>query len=467
MKRREVVEYLPLTLIQHILTYNDSQKLAYLVLTCSKAMFRNLRVSPWCFEHVVFRAMGSNPTITIPQPFVVQFYINTPLVYLPDSGIPLPKLKHTWKKTYFRTKGVVEQDGIWVIDANNHFSGTWTGFGTLFWKSGKPRYVGGWERGERTGRGKVYDKEGGLYYDANWVLGKKFGQGREYDKTGQLKYCGEWARNLKEGYGKEFGDHRLVLYEGNFRLGERHGQGTLFSIKRSWISGHYTGEFKDGFKNGKGRQYHQDGSLKYDGTWRHDLKEGVFTVYYPTTTTRLYEGPFDPKAQPGGVRYKGEFSDDNRHGLGQSFFPNGSVEFDGEWRNGNRHGRGRSFFPNRSLRFEGEWFFGKEVLNGVVRRFRDDGSLEFKGVYDSGVRHGEGKEFYTNGNVESEGEWFLGRKNGAFKLYREDGSLWYVGDFRNNVRHGPGRAFEEDGKTFHEEEWQKGRRIRQSISSIL
>ena len=41
----------------------------------------------------------------------------------------------------------------------------------------------------------------------------------------------------------------------------------------------YTGQFREGKRHGKGKQYREDGTLYYDGLWRNNKKHGEGSLF--------------------------------------------------------------------------------------------------------------------------------------------------------------------------------------------
>ncbi len=90
----------------------------------------------------------------------------------------------------------------------------------------------------------------------------------------------------KNGEGKEYYENGNLKYEGNFEEDEYEGDGTFYgenSIK-------YIGQFKKGKKNGKGKEYYENGDLKYEGNFEEDEYEGDGTFY--GQDGKIYIGEF-------------------------------------------------------------------------------------------------------------------------------------------------------------------------------
>lgn len=81
-----------------------------------------------------------------------------------------------------------------------------------------------------------------------------------------------------------------------------------------------------------------DGS-RYEGDWKHDLKQGFGAYSYPNGD--IYEGAW----------FKGK-----RHGLGTYFYADSKVKFMGTWIEGTIEGSGQIIYPR--YRYHGSWVKG-------------------------------------------------------------------------------------------------------------
>lgn len=127
------------------------------------------------------------------------------------------------------------------------------------------------------------------------------------------KYEGEFLYGLRHGIGRH--EFRLEVYDGEWKWDQRHGHGTLTvgdgsEVKGEWKDGKpdgfititgagglivYEGEFKDGKRNGLGRQVFESGET-YEGGWKggrlHDRG-----IYYFSNGNKLLgmwkEGLYD------------------------------------------------------------------------------------------------------------------------------------------------------------------------------
>ena len=65
------------------------------------------------------------------------------------------------------------------------------------------------------------------------------------------------------------------------------------------------------------------------------------------------------------LQYEGEYLNGQRHGKGKEYNWQGKIEFEGEYLNGKRNGKGKEYNKNNGvLRFEGEYLNGKRNGKG-------------------------------------------------------------------------------------------------------
>ena len=269
-----------------------------------------------------------------------------------------------------------------------------------------------------------------------------------------LIFEGEFSNGHKNGKGKEYGNRGLLIFEGEYINGTRNGKG-----KEYFDNGKlkFEGEYHYGLRNGKGKEYFKNGELKFEGEYR---------------CGKMYEGKmFDIKLKKIIELNKGkgiikEYNDYCEH-----------IIYEGEYLNGERHGKGKEYYENGRIKFEGEYLNGKrwngigyntrnnkvfELLNGygLVKEYYDNNKIKFEGEYLNGERHGKGKEYYENGRIKFEGEYISGRKNGNCKFYNENLSLEFEGEYLDDKRYGEGKEYDLKGELIFEGEYIYNYKIR-------
>ena len=61
--------------------------------------------------------------------------------------------------------------------------------------------------------------------------------------------------------------------------------------------------------------------------------------------------------------YEGEFSNEQKNGKGKEYDDNGRLIYEGEFLNDVRHRRGKEYFNDGKLKYEGEFSNGKYINN--------------------------------------------------------------------------------------------------------
>ena len=120
-------------------------------------------------------------------------------------------------------------------------------------------------------------------------------------------------------------------YEGEWKGGFRHGKGTM-----TWDDGaSYTGNWVMGRAQGKGKFMHAKGEI-YEGDWVHDKAHG--------------QGVYTHSNQ---AQYVGKWHLDLQHGQGKEKWPDGSV-FEGEYAQGKKSGKGFYQWADGAS-YQGDW----------------------------------------------------------------------------------------------------------------
>ena len=170
---------------------------------------------------------------------------------------------------------------------------------------------------------------------------------------------------------------------------DKNGNGQITSAHTFNIL--FEGKYKNGKKNGKGREYNKFGELQFEG----------------------------------------QFIDDKRNGKGKEYnSSNGNLLFVGEYKNGKRHGKGIEYDNDKNIIFKGEYLNGK-IFSGFGEEIYD--KFFFKGEYKYGNKW-KGKEYYSNWSdrqLHFEGEFIKGKKwKGIF--YYTKGNIRFKGELIEN-----------------------------------
>ena len=162
-------------------------------------------------------------------------------------------------------------------------------------------------------------------------------------------------------------------------------------------------------------------------------------VYHPNTEIILYEGEilnkmFDGKGKVwhrnGTLKYEGEFRRGGPHGENILIYDEtGRINYDGDMYEGKKHGEGKIVWPNGELMFEGAWRNdGPDDDGQKVCIYFDNGRPMYKGRMEAGVRNGVGTSFFRNGTIQFEGNWLDNMPDGdSCQIFDQNGSMVHNG----------------------------------------
>ena len=80
----------------------------------------------------------------------------------------------------------------------------------------------------------------------------------------------------------------------------------------------FEGEFSNGKKNGKGKEYDNNERLKFEGEYINGEKKGNGKEYYDNEN----------------LKFEGEYHYGKRYGKGKEYYKTGELKFEGEYKNG-------------------------------------------------------------------------------------------------------------------------------------
>ena len=132
--------------------------------------------------------------------------------------------------------------------------------------------------------GKGYDENGNIIYELN----KGNGKVKEYDNySKKLKFEGEYKNRKKNGFGKEFNCCGNLLFEGEYKNGLKwNGKGydgennIVYELNngKGYVKEYnfnklvFEGQYVNGQKNGKGKEYDWDKCIKFEGEYFNGIK---------------------------------------------------------------------------------------------------------------------------------------------------------------------------------------------------
>jgi len=218
------------------------------------------------------------------------------------------------------------------------------------------------------------------------------------------------------------------------------GTGTYFYSTGDKSGSKFTGEWKNGKRDGKGIIVKKDGSI-FEGEYKNDKANGKGTWRF--SDGHKYEGEFkdgrfiiETKIFPNGNKYTGDFKNNLLDGKGTFTLSNGN-KYIGEFKDNQFNGKGTYIFAN-GQKIVGD-FKDNQVIKGTYSYV--NGS-KYIGEFKNSLKNGTGTYVFTDGG-RYEGQWIKDKRHGkgVFNVgintnERNKGILKYEGNWKNDKRHG-------------------------------
>ena len=262
--------------------------------------------------------------------------------------------------------------------------------------------------------------------------------GKEYIRKGDiLFYEGEYLNGKKNGLGKEYYEDGCLKFEG---------------------------EYIKGKKEEKGIEYYNEGKIEFDGEYKNDRKYNGQIYDRLTETFREIKngtGYIQELNEYGEIKFEGECINTKRNGKGKEYYYDGNLKFEGEYLNDEKNGKGKEYNHIGSLTFEGEYFYGKKWNGRIYDNVKSNMSelkegkgfiienndlcyIKYEVNYLNGDKNGKGKEFNIfDGRLEFEGEYLNGKRHGKGKEYNNVGNLIFDGEYLYEYKR-KGKAYIKD-----------------------
>ena len=338
-----------------------------------------------------------------------------------------------------------------LVYIGGYNNGKRNGKGVEYNENGIFKFEGEFSNGRRNGQGKEYkqDKDNGqikLYFEGNYKNGKKNGKGIVYKYNKRIKFEGEFFNDLKEGSGKEYYLNGKIKFEGEYKKDKKwngkgydingnidyiisEGKGIIKLYKYSTNSLTFEGEYKNGEKNGKGKEYNYHGQLVFGGKYLNGKRHGQGKEYLAKINKISFEGEYKEGKKWNGKGYdnQGNIIYELNNGQGYvKLYNEDYCYFEGEYKNGEANGYGKSFLKmrfNGSVRktFEGIYKDDKQFEGKEYDYY--DSKLIYEGTFKNG-KYFNGKKLFSQfyDDDKYEGEYLNGKKwKGIEKIYK--GSL--------------------------------------------
>ena len=191
---------------------------------------------------------------------------------------------------------------------------------------------------------------------------------------------------------------RYIIYTANERV-------KVYNSKYDGII--YEGEFLNGKKNGKGKEYY-DGQLVFEGEYLNGQRNGKGKEYYNDE-----------------LIYEGEYLKGKKNGKGKEYNKYDGIMYEGEFLNGKKNGKGKEYYDGELI-LEGKFLNGK--YNGKIKKYESNkpkyvemipNEDEFVTIGYSTERNDEKTKKGESDKFIIEEEYLEGKK-WEYKIYNEE-----------------------------------------------
>ncbi len=215
---------------------------------------------------------------------------------------------------------------------------------------------------------------------------------------------------------------------------------TIFIFFISCISA--TGQVPDaqnftdskGLKQGLWIKKYPGGAIQYKGSFRDDKPEGEFIRYYEN-----------------GIRMSLQvFSENGKRAETTLYHPNGYISSQGLFIDQKKEGKWKYFSAYTAGYLIGEETFSENQRNGLSEKFYPDGAKGESLNYKNDIKNGPWLKYYANGSIMLRAGFKEGKLDGSYEFFNEDGSVSFTGAYANNLKEGKWIYFNKNGSVRYE-----------------
>ncbi|MCB0400547.1 MAG: toxin-antitoxin system YwqK family antitoxin [Flavobacteriales bacterium] len=180
-----------------------------------------------------------------------------------------------------------------------------------------------------------------------------------------------------------------------------------------------------GRKQGVWKKYHENGNLRYTGTFKDDQPVGMFTYYYDTGELQVEMKNTGKTAystvyyKTGEVQAKGKYITQQKDSTWTYYDIDGNKRAIETYSMGKKDKKWETYFPDGTLAEEKVW--KDDFENGLWKQYFPNGKTKVIATYENGGLEGKAAYFRPDGTRGVSGNFYHGVRDGVWKYYEEDG----------------------------------------------
>ena len=371
---------------------------------------------------------------------------------------------------YYKYKKDAEK-GIYVWSKELYSGDKKEGTAYLFFPDGKIQFTITYSGNKKDGLSKEFDKDGNVIslmeYNGDYLVsrekinrkdskGLKQGDWKDFYESGGIKTESTFKDDLLNGYYKQYDSRgRLVvtmLYENGAVVKSKvEDEEDIEIVNKYNTEGKliYSGPFKKGIPVGIHREYNSEGKV-LNGFIYNDIGTKISEGVVDEAGNR--NGKWKDFSQEGLLIAEGQYADNRKAGSWKFYNKVKKIEQTGGYNNGRPDGVWTWYYENGAVLREEEYFQGQR--DGQFTEYSIEGTIIAKGIYSDGEKNGE---WTTNaGDCTEKGKYIVGLKEGEWISTYENGKLKYKGKFIQGNPDGSHEFYYEDGSIKEDQYFKMG-----------
>ena len=384
---------------------------------------------------------------------------------------------------YYKYKKDGEK-GIYLWSKELYAGDKKEGTAFIFFPDGKTQSTITYSGNKKDGLSKEFDKDGNVItlmeYNNDFLVsrerinrkdskGLKQGDWKEFNEAGGIKTESTFKDDLLNGYYKEYDSRgRLVvtmLYENGAVVKSKVEDEQDIEIVNKYDADgklNYSGPFKKGIPVGIHREYNKEGKILNVFIY-NDIGNKISEGIVDEAGNR--NGKWKDYSQEGLLIAEGLYNDNRKTGNWKFYNKGKKIEQTGAFNNGRPDGLWTWYYNNGAVLREEEYFQGQR--DGQFTEYSITGTIISKGIYSDGEKNGEwmtkagdctdiGKYIvglkegewistFENEKVRYKGSFIQGNPDGWQVFYYEDGSIKEEQYFKMGIRQKTWKKFNEEG----------------------
>ncbi len=197
-----------------------------------------------------------------------------------------------------------------------------------------------------------------------------------------------------------------------------------------------------GKNHGVWKKYHDNGKLRYEGTFNHGAEVDTFKFYFYNGSLRALNIFSKDTA---GLCYSKQYSDGKQ------------LVAEGQYLKTKR--KGTWLYYDATGRLLSKEQYKNDLKEGKAIVYHENGKIAETTVYKNGIKEGEWELFYDTGNIKMRGAYADDHLQGVTYLFEYDGSLRAKGNYNKGLMAGTWKFYNDKKELEYQEEWIHGRMI--------